>query len=115
MPGLIGAYEADYDRIRDKIEAVFPDLFANFNKRVRQPGGFHLTNPPRERVWKTATGRANFIVFPGVREDEPVADPAMLSPGDVAQPQPVQHDDLRARRPLPRRVRRPHGRVHERS
>jgi anaerobic selenocysteine-containing dehydrogenase len=29
----------DYDRIRDKIEAVFPRLFANFNKRIRRPGG----------------------------------------------------------------------------
>jgi formate dehydrogenase major subunit len=69
---------ADYDRIRDKIEAVFPDLFADFNKRIRRPGGFHLTIPPRERVWNTATGRANFLVFPGVEEDPPVSDPAML-------------------------------------
>jgi molybdopterin-dependent oxidoreductase alpha subunit len=71
-------YVADYDRIRDKIEAVFPDLFADFNKRIRQPGGFHLTIPPRERVWNTATGRANFLVFAGVEEDPPVSDPAML-------------------------------------
>jgi formate dehydrogenase major subunit len=71
-------YAADYDRIRDKIEAVFPDLFADFNRRVRRPGGFHLTTPPRERVWNTATGRANFLVFAGVEEDSPVCDPAML-------------------------------------
>ncbi|MGB8898563.1 MAG: FdhF/YdeP family oxidoreductase [Methylocella sp.] len=71
-------FVADYNRIRDKIEEVFPDLFADFNKRVRQPGGFHLTNPPRQRVWNTATGRANFVVFPGVDEDPPVSDPAML-------------------------------------
>ena len=32
---------ADYDRIRDKIEQVFPD-FADFNVRVREPGGFRL-------------------------------------------------------------------------
>jgi formate dehydrogenase major subunit len=73
-----GFYAADYDRIRDKIEAVFPDLFADFNKRIRHPGGFHLTVPPRERVWNTATGRANFLVFRGVEEDPPVSDPAML-------------------------------------
>jgi molybdopterin-dependent oxidoreductase alpha subunit len=72
------SYVADYDRIRDKIEAVFPDLFADFNKRIRQPGGFHLAIPPRERVWNTATGRANFLVFSGVEEDPPVSDPAML-------------------------------------
>jgi len=71
-------FVADYDRIRDKIEAVFPDLFADFNKRIRQPGGFHLTNPPRQRIWNTTTGRANFLVFPGVDEDPPVSDPAML-------------------------------------
>jgi len=71
-------YVADYNRIRDKIEAVFPDLFANFNEKIRHPGGFHLTNPPRQRVWNTPTGRANFLVFPGVEEDRPVSDPAML-------------------------------------
>ena len=71
-------YAADYNRIRDKIEAVFPELFADFNQRIRQPGGFHLTIPPRERVWKTATGRANFIVFPGLSEDAEIAVPGML-------------------------------------
>jgi formate dehydrogenase major subunit len=73
-----GFFAADYDRIRDKIEEVFPDLFAEFNKRIRHPGGFHLTIPPRQRVWNTATGRANFLVFPAVDEDPPVPDPAML-------------------------------------
>jgi molybdopterin-dependent oxidoreductase alpha subunit len=71
-------FAADYNRIRDKIEEVFPDLFAEFNERIRHPGGFHLTIPPRQRVWNTATGRANFLVFPGVDEDPPVPDPAML-------------------------------------
>jgi len=71
-------FVADYNRIRDKIEEVFPDLFADFNNRIRQPGGFHLTIPPRQRVWNTATGRANFLVFSGVDEDRPVSDPAML-------------------------------------
>src|ERR1700722_1102011 len=71
-------YAADYDRIRDKIEAVFPQLFADFNERIRHPGGFHLTNLPRERVWKTATGRANFLLYPGVGEDDAATDPAML-------------------------------------
>ena len=71
-------FVADYNRIRDKIEEVFPDLFADFNNRIRQPGGFHLTIPPRQRVWNTATGRANFLVFSGVDEDRPVSNPAML-------------------------------------
>jgi molybdopterin-dependent oxidoreductase alpha subunit len=71
-------FAADYNRIRDKIEEVFPQLFAAFNERIRHSGGFHLTTPPRQRVWETATGRANFVVFPGVREDDAVSDPAML-------------------------------------
>jgi molybdopterin-dependent oxidoreductase alpha subunit len=65
------AFEDDYDLIRDKIAAVFPDLFRDFNQRIRQPGGFHLTIPPRDRVWKTPNGRANFIVFEGVDEEPP--------------------------------------------
>jgi molybdopterin-dependent oxidoreductase alpha subunit len=68
----------DYNRIRDKIEEVFPQLFTGFNERIQRPGGFHLSIPPRERIWNTPTGRANFIVFPGVSEDEAVSDPAML-------------------------------------
>jgi molybdopterin-dependent oxidoreductase alpha subunit len=73
-----GFYTADYSRIRDKIAAVLPDLFADFNARLRKPGGFHLTNPPRQLVWKTATGRANFMVFNGVDENPPVSHPGML-------------------------------------
>ena len=106
-------YVADYNRIRDKIEAVFPDLFANFNEKIRHPGGFHLTTPPRQRVWNTATGRANFMVFPGVEEDRSPSDPAMLRLATLQKPRSVQYDDLQSRRPLSRRVRRPHGRVHE--
>lgn len=59
----------DYARIRDKIEAVFP-IFQGFNARIQVPGGFHLANTARERIWKTPNGRANFIVFPGLDEDE---------------------------------------------
>ena len=72
------SFAADYNRIRDKIEEVFPELFADFNNRIRRPGGFHLTNPPRQRVWNTATGRANFLVFPGIDENPSVSDPDML-------------------------------------
>ncbi len=48
------AFEGNYDLIRDKIEAVYPKLFADFNARIRQPGGFHLYNGPRELIWDTA-------------------------------------------------------------
>ena len=49
----------DYDRIREWIEAVVPG-FENYNERVREPGGFYLPNPAKERVWKTENGKANF-------------------------------------------------------
>lgn len=48
-----------YDRIRDAIESSIPG-FDNFNKRVRNYGGFYLPNGPKERVWDTTTGKANF-------------------------------------------------------
>ncbi|WP_368517290.1 FdhF/YdeP family oxidoreductase [Rhizobium sp.] len=60
---------ANYDRIRDKIEIVFPD-FADFNRRVRKPGGFRLTIPASQRIWKTSNGKANFLVARGLEEDE---------------------------------------------
>ena len=54
------ALVADYDRIRERIEAVIPG-FAGYNEKIRQPGGFQLRNPAAHREWNTATGRANFI------------------------------------------------------
>jgi len=71
-------FAADYDLIRDRIEAVFPALFRDYNKRIRQPGGFHLPIPPRDLVWNTSTGRANFLVFKGVAEDRPSDDTSVL-------------------------------------
>src|SRR5258707_13605389 len=69
------AFEENYDLIRDRIEDVFPALFRDFNRRIRQPGGFHLPIPPRDRVWNPPTGRATFLAFEGVAED-PTADGA---------------------------------------
>jgi molybdopterin-dependent oxidoreductase alpha subunit len=51
---------SDYDHIRECIESVIPG-FTDYNKRIQQPGGFHLPNPPANREWRTSTGRANFI------------------------------------------------------
>ncbi|AOV96450.1 oxidoreductase [Edwardsiella hoshinae] len=59
---------ADYDRIRDDIAAVLP-AFADFNQRIRQPGGFHLTNAAAQRRWLTSSGKANFIPCEGLLED----------------------------------------------
>jgi molybdopterin-dependent oxidoreductase alpha subunit len=55
------AMAANYDRIRDAIERTIPG-FEDYNRRVREPGGFYLPNAAREGVFKTATGRANFTV-----------------------------------------------------
>jgi molybdopterin-dependent oxidoreductase alpha subunit len=51
----------DYSRIRDKIEAVFDD-FKDFNTKVAKPGGFRLRNTASERVWTTASKKAQFEV-----------------------------------------------------
>ncbi|WP_426290612.1 FdhF/YdeP family oxidoreductase [Sphingomonas sp. TWP1-3-1] len=71
------AYVANYDLIRDKIEAVFPD-FADYNARIRKPGGFHLPNSAAMRIWKTSSGKANFIVAEGIEEDETANTPDVL-------------------------------------
>jgi formate dehydrogenase major subunit len=71
-------FEDNYDVIRERIEEVFPVLFRDFNRRIRQPGGFHLPTPPRDLVWNTPTGRANFLVFEGVAEDPRVDRPSVL-------------------------------------
>lgn len=68
---------ADYDRIRDKIEIVFPD-FHDFNNRVRVRGGFRLTVAASERKWQTSTGKANFLTAPGLDEDPRLRDPSAL-------------------------------------
>lgn len=63
-----GEMVADYDRIRDAIAAVFPD-FGDFNANVRKPGGFRLPLPATERIWRTESGRAQFLRFAGLQED----------------------------------------------
>jgi molybdopterin-dependent oxidoreductase alpha subunit len=71
------AMTADYRLIRDKIEIVFPD-FRDFNKRIKTPGGFRLTVPASERIWKTPSGKAEFLVAPGLDEDARLRDPDAL-------------------------------------
>jgi molybdopterin-dependent oxidoreductase alpha subunit len=56
-------FTANYDTIRDHISRVVPG-FENFNARVHHPGGFYLPNAARERRFETATGKANFTVYP---------------------------------------------------
>ena len=71
------ALAGDYDLIRDRIEAVFPD-FRDYNTRVRIPGGFNLPNSATMRVWRTDTGKANFLVASGLQEDASSSDPTVL-------------------------------------
>jgi molybdopterin-dependent oxidoreductase alpha subunit len=55
-------FEADYRAVRERIAAVVPG-FADFEARVRAPGGFTLPHGPRdERMFPTAIGRARFTV-----------------------------------------------------
>jgi molybdopterin-dependent oxidoreductase alpha subunit len=76
-------YAGDYDVIRDKMaEAI--DGFEDFNRRVRQPLGFRLNQPARERVFLTDTGLANFSAAP-------LADPAP-GPGKLVLGTMRSHD-----------------------
>lgn len=52
----------DYGLVRDLIEATYPDDFARFNRRMDRPGGFWRGNAAHDRIWKTASGKAEFTV-----------------------------------------------------
>ncbi len=56
-------YVDDYDRIRDVMAHVL-DGFEDFNRRVRNPLGFRIRQPARERVFLTSSGRAEFSTAP---------------------------------------------------
>jgi molybdopterin-dependent oxidoreductase alpha subunit len=78
-------YEKDYDKIRDDIERTIPG-FENYNKRVRQPAGFYLPNPPREGIFNTGSQKAVFHV----------ADPArvQLEKGELMMMTVRSHDQF---------------------
>ena len=83
------AWVDDYAKVRDAIEATWPEVFRDFNGRFREPGGFHRPIPARERVWKTETGKANFVVPGGL-----VADPdAPETSTDVIRLMTIRSDD----------------------
>ena len=56
------AWVDDYARIRDAIEATYPEQFRDFNARLRTPGGFPRPVAARERRWQTPSGKAEFVV-----------------------------------------------------
>ncbi|MDB5817069.1 MAG: formate dehydrogenase [Rhizobacter sp.] len=80
---------ANYALVRDAIEATLPDIYKDFNKRFRTPGGFARPIAARNRVWKTETGKANFIAPQGLdtNPDAPADGP------DVLQMMTVRSDD----------------------
>jgi len=57
------SYVDDYDRIRDVMSRVLPG-FAGYNELLRQPYGFRIPQPARERDFRTASGRAEFSHAP---------------------------------------------------
>ena len=69
---------ANYDRIRDGIQASIAG-FDDFNLRIKQPGGFRLPIGPTDRIWHTASGKAQFLVMAGLQEDSRAADPKVLT------------------------------------
>ncbi|HET7542121.1 MAG TPA: FdhF/YdeP family oxidoreductase [Polyangiaceae bacterium] len=76
---------ADYDRIREHIEHVVPG-FAQYNRRVREPGGFYLPNGPREGNFTTPSGKARFTVHPIPRHE--------LLPGELLLTTLRSHDQF---------------------
>ena len=73
----------DYDRTRELISRVIPG-FADFNRRVREPGGFYLPNGPREGRFLTSDGKARFTVHPLTRVE--------LGPGQLLMMTIRSHD-----------------------
>ena len=56
-------YAEDYDRIRDTMAQAL-EGFEDFNRRARQPHGFRMGQPARERVFTTPSSRAEFSLAP---------------------------------------------------
>jgi molybdopterin-dependent oxidoreductase alpha subunit len=57
----------DYAKVRDAIEATYPDDFKDFNARFNQPGGFRRPNKAAERDFSKAEGgSAGFLVPPAL-------------------------------------------------
>jgi len=80
-----GKYARHYDAIRDDIERTIPG-FDQYNRRVREPGGFYLPNCNREGRFDTPDGKAHFNV----------ADPmeTSLAPGEFMMMTIRSHDQF---------------------
>jgi molybdopterin-dependent oxidoreductase alpha subunit len=63
LPGSKVPWESlagDYSLIRDRIAEVVPGV-ADFNRKIREPGGFYLGNSAGRREWENAGGKARFV------------------------------------------------------
>lgn len=73
-------FAGNYDLIRDKIEAVFPAAFRDYNARIRVPGGFRLPVGPADLKFSTSTGKARLMPWRRVEAaDRGEADVLILS------------------------------------
>jgi len=68
------AWRDDYSLVRDEIATTYPEIFHDFNQRMWQPGGFHRPLPACERVWKTKSGKAEFMTPGSLGEDPDMPD-----------------------------------------
>jgi molybdopterin-dependent oxidoreductase alpha subunit len=59
----------DYARVRTLISRTWPDIFHDMETRMWMPGGFHRPLPANRRIWKTETGKANFLAPEATDED----------------------------------------------
>jgi len=64
----------NYARVRDAIEATYPEQFKDFNRRLFTPGGFPRPLAARQRQWRTPNGKANFTVPESLSEGPSVAE-----------------------------------------
>jgi molybdopterin-dependent oxidoreductase alpha subunit len=79
------SFVRDYDAIRERIARVIPG-FQDFNRRVRQEGGFLLPNGARTRDFATPSGRARFTAHPLPRIE--------LGPGQLLMMTIRSHDQF---------------------
>jgi molybdopterin-dependent oxidoreductase alpha subunit len=61
-----GEWVEDFGKVRELIEATYPEMFKDFNQRLFTPGGFYKGNKARERIWATESGKAEFTVPSGL-------------------------------------------------
>ena len=54
-------WTGDYGIVRNLIAETYPEEFHDFSARMFQPGGFYRGNAAHERIWKTESGKAEFV------------------------------------------------------